>query len=260
MDTECCVCFEDYRKTGSKCPKLLPCVHTFCAQCLSRLIVNGKIKCPECRSWHPLSEEGVQTLPTNSRVLEYLHSLQKEYQQTDINNNNDRIYTLPSSGIISSMDICELHGQPIVMTRCDIDGPKQKLCEVCLGVNPWIISNSSSTDSIETDSVISEIPRRIQFIATAHIGDFTQNERNQNYPQQSRHLETVPRDQEHWACSDVRLNYQEVAVPLGEAGNLTHHQQNCPTKRIILLVVFIGSCIAFISIGIYLVVTRRLKM
>ena len=260
MDTECCVCFEDYRRTGSKCPKLLPCVHTFCAQCLTRLTENGKIKCPECRSWHPLSEEGVQTLPTNGRILEYLNSLLGTDNQQKDNNNNGGIYNLPSSGILCSVDICELHGQPYVMTRCDIDGPKQKLCEVCLGINPQTFSNSSSNDSIETASVISEIPRRIQFISTAHVGDFTQNERNQTCPQQSRHLKTVPRDQGHWACSDVRLNYQEVTVPLAEAGNLTHHQQNCPTKRIILLVVFIGSCIAFTAISIYLVVTRRLKM
>ena len=197
------------QKTGSKCPKLLPCVHTFCAQCLSRLIVNGKIKCPECRSWHPLSEEGVQTLPTNTRILEYVNSLQQEYQQTDNNNNNDGICTIPPSGIFSSMDICELHSQPYVMTLGDADCSKHKLCEVCL--DPQTISYySPSTDFTKRDPAISEIPWGIQFIRIdSDVGDFTQNERNL---QESRHLGTIPRDQ------DV-VNNQQVVVPLGETEN-----------------------------------------
>ena len=66
-----CVCFEPYERVGGKCPKLLPCVHTFCVQCLTRLIKNGKMRCPECRSWHPLSKADVHNLPVNSsRILD----------------------------------------------------------------------------------------------------------------------------------------------------------------------------------------------
>ena len=253
MDTECCVCFETYQKTGSKCPKLLPCVHTFCAQCLSRLIVNGKIKCPECRSWHPLSEEGVQTLPTNRRVLEYLNSLQKaDNQQKDNNNNNDGIYTIPSSGIFNSLDICELHGQPIVMTRCDIDGPKQKLCEVCL--DPQTIINLSSADFTDTESVISEIPRRIKFICTARVGDFTQNERSQTHHHHHCHLATSG-DQELSVCNDIRSDIHDVTVPWGEA-SYPVQQHGCSRKNIVGIVLCL--CIPFSVIGLFFIVIRLL--
>ena len=210
MDTECCVCFQAYQKTGSKCPKLLPCVHTFCAQCLTRLINKGKIKCPECRSRHPLSEESVQNLPTNRKIQEYMnYSLHKRDKLHSNNENNDEIYNLLSSGIFSSMDICELHSQPYVMTLGDADCSKHKLCEVCL--DPQTTSyNSPSTDFTKSEPAISEIPRGIQFIRIDQdVGDFTQNER---YLQESRHLGTIPRDQDD-------INNQQVVVPIGETEN-----------------------------------------
>ena len=214
MDTECCVCFEPYERVGGKCPKLLPCVHTFCVQCLTRLINNGKMRCPECRPWHPLSQADVQNLPVNSRILEYLnysvHRPDKAHKDT--NNNAD------SFRPFSFVDICELHGQPCVMVRYDIDGPKQKLCEICL--DPQTFSNSSSRDSTERESVISENPRRIQFICTAHVGDFTRET-----------LGTTPRDQERGVRNDVTGNTQEVET--SGAGNLIQHQQHCSTKIIV---------------------------
>ena len=240
MDTECCVCFEPYERVGGKCPKLLPCVHTFCVQCLTRLVNNGKMRCPECRSWHPLSQADVQNLPVNSRILEYLnYSLHRPEKPNKDNNNND------SFRPFSFMDICELHGQPYVMVRSDMYGPKEKLCEVCL--DPQTINNSSSTDFTERESVISDIPRRIQFICTAHVADFTRNQRNETPPQLSGHLTTLPSDQERSVCNDITANIQELA-PSGEAGNLVQHRQDSSKKKIAGIVLCISIPFSVISL------------
>ena len=106
------------------------------------------------------------------------------------------------------MDICELHSQPYVMTLGDADCSKDRLCEVCL--DPQTISYySPSTNFTESEPAISEISRGIQFIRIDRVGDFTQNERNL---QESRHLGTIPRDQDD-------VNNQQVVVPLGETEN-----------------------------------------
>ena len=243
MNTECCVCFESYQKKGPKCPKVLPCVHTFCAQCLTHLIHRGKIKCPECRSRLSLSEESVQNLPTNRKIQEYMnYSLHRRDKRHSNNENNDEIYNLPSSGIFSSMDICELHNQPYVMTLGDADSSKQKLREVCL--DPQTISYySPSTDFTKSEPAISEIPRGIQFGRIDHdVGDFTQNERNL---QESRHLGTIPRDQDD-------VNNLQVVVPLGETENKKKVKKSSNTILMIGMVICVCILYAVTSFSVLL--------
>ena len=56
---ECPVCFE------KMClPKLLPCGHTFCIVCLSKIADNTKIECPNCRKIHNLPKDGVNGFKT----------------------------------------------------------------------------------------------------------------------------------------------------------------------------------------------------
>ncbi|XP_078513534.1 E3 ubiquitin-protein ligase TRIM56-like [Lissotriton helveticus] len=55
----CKVCFELY-----KSPKLLPCLHSYCLQCLQLLVKNGSINCPECRLKVDI-EGSVSSLRTN---------------------------------------------------------------------------------------------------------------------------------------------------------------------------------------------------
>ena len=50
---ECLVCFEQMELPPSeKCPKLLPCNHTFCGVCIPNLLKNSDIKCPLCNHVH----------------------------------------------------------------------------------------------------------------------------------------------------------------------------------------------------------------
>ena len=44
----CDICFQKYNHEANKPIIIMPCCHTFCAQCLSRL---DQEKCPNCNGW-----------------------------------------------------------------------------------------------------------------------------------------------------------------------------------------------------------------
>ena len=48
-DLQCKICNEDYNQV-TKQPKVLPCNHVFCAECLGKCLRNDKLKCPFCRA------------------------------------------------------------------------------------------------------------------------------------------------------------------------------------------------------------------
>ena len=74
---ECCICLEQFQLDGDKTPKLLPCSHTLCLQCLQQLS-NGRpsVQCPLCRAHHEAPGRNVIHFPTNRHVLDNLKSLE----------------------------------------------------------------------------------------------------------------------------------------------------------------------------------------
>ena len=56
----CAMCYEMYKK-----PKYLPCHHSYCEECIAKLIKESKIICPECRETSTVPPEGVADLPNN---------------------------------------------------------------------------------------------------------------------------------------------------------------------------------------------------
>ncbi|CAF0799240.1 unnamed protein product [Rotaria sp. Silwood1] len=76
---QCPVCLTPYTE-----PRLLPCGHTYCDECLNRLMQNNNdvVTCPECRKQHLVPEDGVfppnfvvrnlldeQAMSTGSRLM-----------------------------------------------------------------------------------------------------------------------------------------------------------------------------------------------
>ena len=56
----CPICYELYKK-----PKYLPCYHSYCEECLVKLVVQSNITCPECRKTIAVPSGGVHKLPNN---------------------------------------------------------------------------------------------------------------------------------------------------------------------------------------------------
>ena len=152
MVTECGVCFELFEDEGTtKCPKLLPCSHTFCVSCLTQLEEDGGIKCPNCRAVHLIPNGVVEKFPTDQF-------------ETSLNNNN-KIYILPSSVDSAQTGdngsaICEKHGRPLItFSYLEVDGAQQMFCESCLVSGRYVVSLSGKKDDI----VAGPIPGQKQF-------------------------------------------------------------------------------------------------
>ena len=70
--TECPICTEVYTD-----PRVLPCVHTYCLKCLETLSKDkqpgDKLACPLCRKEFTMPSSGVEDLPKNFFVANFLH-------------------------------------------------------------------------------------------------------------------------------------------------------------------------------------------
>ena len=73
----CALCLEKYNKK-ELLPKSLPCLHTFCRQCLvlflRQHLASNQLPCPTCRKLFPRPENGVDDLPTNFMIRDLMET------------------------------------------------------------------------------------------------------------------------------------------------------------------------------------------
>ena len=63
---QCSICFEDMTERK---PRLLACHHSFCEQCLRKMVKNGNIECPTCRQLTAVTKNDVTALIMNFMIL-----------------------------------------------------------------------------------------------------------------------------------------------------------------------------------------------
>ena len=65
----CQVCFEDFEENGNHVPRILPCSHTLCHECIGQMIRQNRIECPFCRKKHEAMEDYKKSFPQNKYIL-----------------------------------------------------------------------------------------------------------------------------------------------------------------------------------------------
>ena len=71
---------------GEHTPKLLPCSHTVCLQCLIRIVATfardtGQFRCPICRELITIPRGGVQALPPSFLVNQLLDLMARQRRE-----------------------------------------------------------------------------------------------------------------------------------------------------------------------------------
>ena len=80
----CPLCYDIFDHC-EKIPKALPCVHTFCLQCLDTYVqkkLDGQYSCPVCQSTFPVPSDGAKVLPTNTALKNMIDLLQSQTDST----------------------------------------------------------------------------------------------------------------------------------------------------------------------------------
>src|SRR6218665_2761425 len=119
--TECCICLKTFTD-----PRMLPCIHTFCFQCLNELVKmsdkkpGDKMKCPVCRTEFTFPNDGVQGIQKNFFMA----------SMVDVRNelNQPMIAVIPCDTCKASNDAPESNMSKAILRCIDC---QENLCEDC---------------------------------------------------------------------------------------------------------------------------------
>ena len=127
---ECAVCFNSYQE-----PKLLPCFHVFCKQCLEKLVVDdgSSLSCPTCRQVTPLPK-GVSGLQSDFHV-EHLFEIRDAFKKAS------------KSEQENLCEKCKQHDAVVFCSNCN-----QFICDKCENLHQ-LFSELKSHQIVSMDQV-----------------------------------------------------------------------------------------------------------
>ncbi|GFR94523.1 tripartite motif-containing protein 2-like [Elysia marginata] len=89
----CGTCLCTYEQGGDRTPKLLPCSHTVCRNCLERIIAaqtldTGSFRCPICRETVQVPQGGVPSFPPSFIVNQLLDLMAQQRRDVCVDNSH----------------------------------------------------------------------------------------------------------------------------------------------------------------------------
>ena len=148
-DMSCSVCFEPYTEIGEHIPRILPCYHTLCENCIRQLILRKKLECPECRTNHE-AKHGPTTFKQNKYIVTNIRreTTMKEAVSLEKFSNIKEV-----SGNLKMM-ICEKHGKELGLyckeVKCQLT-----ICQKCL------IKNHVGHDVVDLEEEREELYKKV---------------------------------------------------------------------------------------------------
>nr|XP_039264279.1 protein zyg-11 homolog [Styela clava] len=85
---QCAVCMESYEESGPRTPKMLPCQHSFCVDCLRNISRAGRIQCPSCRKQFSIPVDELSRSFVLIQLLDTIGSSPRNDNVTEANLSN----------------------------------------------------------------------------------------------------------------------------------------------------------------------------
>ena len=130
--TNCPVCLESYAEMGDTVPRILPCHHTACGQCITQLLGGqDRVECPECKASYA-APEGTKTFPQNKYILNHIRKLGKnevtEKRENPEGASQEEVLSASGAGKMFELDLCSEHGKKLSF-YCKEEACKKFICE-----------------------------------------------------------------------------------------------------------------------------------
>ncbi|CAH1269265.1 TRIM2 [Branchiostoma lanceolatum] len=185
-ELSCGICQETFRR-----PKALPCLHTFCEECLTEVANLGELSCPLCRREVPLPTDGVAGLPDNYHLSE----LCKKFSE------------LPADQEQDVAQHCEYHPSQELRLFCKSSNCGVPICTQCF---------EDSHGEHKVVPVKQAVEKRMTRVTPLLKEKKRQIEERREYLKDIRHLENQITDAKSQSDKSILDSYAERAKLLAD--------------------------------------------
>ncbi|KAK3587711.1 hypothetical protein CHS0354_042501 [Potamilus streckersoni] len=127
---QCGICMNEYDESYH-IPRVLPCLHVYCEECMSKVLLEDKITCPACRFVHDIHGGDVRKLQKENTIRSLRDFVCVNQRRNDI-----KCYDCPNKGKAESFCVdCAFF-----------------LCEICLVHHKRFLGNHSTITMAELQS------------------------------------------------------------------------------------------------------------